>query len=112
MKIKEEKISKIEVLARFLTQDITGKNLVVLSEECLASVMNLSDPEKSTYNYALYISNKDGSEKSKSSSWSHLSFDLKESMELSQFTNKDIDVFQWCTKTNIYFLEILMDDLK
>ena len=111
MKIKEEKISKIEVLARFLTQDITGKNLVVLSEECLASVMNLSDPEKSTYNYALYISNKDGSEKSKSSSWSHLSFDLKESMELSQFTNKDIDVFQWCTKTNIYFLEILMDDL-
>jgi len=32
-------------------------------------------------------------------------------MGLSQFTNKDIDIFQWCTKTNIYFLEILVDDM-
>ena len=33
--MKEEKISKIEVIGRLLTQEITGKNLVVLSEECL-----------------------------------------------------------------------------
>ena len=59
MKLKEEKISKIEVLGRLLTQDITGKNLVVLSEECLACVMNLCDKEKQTYNYSLYLSNQD-----------------------------------------------------
>ena len=110
MKLKEEKISKIEVLGRLLTQDITGKNLVVLSEECLACVMNLCDKEKQTYNYSLYLSNQDVNEK-KSSTWSHLSFDLKPSMELCQFSNKDIDIFQWCTKTNIYFLELLVDDL-
>ena len=98
MKNKEQKISKIEVLGRFLTQDINGKNLVVLSEECLAYVMNLSDIDKSTFTYTLNISNQD---KDKKSSWNILSFELKPSMELSQFTNKDIDVFQWCTKTNI-----------
>ena len=108
MKNKEQKISKIEVLGRFLTQDINGKNLVVLSEECLAYVMNLSDMDKSTFAYTLNISNQD---KDKKSSWNILSFELQPSMELSQFTNKDIDVFQWCTKTNIYFLEILVDDL-
>ena len=110
MKLKEEKISKIEVSGRLLTQDITGKNLVVLCEECLACVLNLCDKEKQTYNYSLYLSNQDVNEK-KSSTWSHLSFDINPSMGLSQFTNKDIDIFQWCTKTNIYFLEILADDL-
>ena len=111
MKVKEEKISKIEVIGRLLTQEITGKNLVVLSEECLACVLNLSDPENSSYNYSLYIKNQDVNVKSKNSTWSNLSFQLNPVMELSQFNNKDIDVFQWCTKTNIYFLELLVDEM-
>ena len=111
MKVKEEKISKIEVIGRLLTQEITGKNLVVLSEECLACVLNLSYPENSSYNYSLYIKNQDVNVKSKNSTWSNLSFQLNPVMELSQFNNKDIDVFQWCTKTNIYFLELLVDEM-
>ena len=111
MKVKEEKISKIEVIGRLLTQDMTGKNLVVLSEECLACVMNLSDPKNSLYNYALYLSNQDVNEKTKKSTWSNLSFEIKPSMDLSKFNNKDIDIFQWCTKTNIYFLELLVDEM-
>ena len=105
---KEEKMSRMEVLGRFLTQEINGKKLVVLSEECYAYAMNLSDPSKSSFNYTLNISNQD---KSENSTWNILSFEIKPSMGLSQFTNKDIDIFQWCTKTNIYFLEILVDDM-
>ena len=108
MKTKEDKISRIEVIGRFLTQDITGKKLVVLSEECTAYIMNLSDNSKQSYNYALNILNQD---KGENSSWNILSFEIKPSMELSQFTNKDVDIFQWVTKTNIYFLEILVDDI-
>ena len=106
MKAKS-KFSKVEVLARLLTQDINGKNLVVLSEECKASVMDLSQPGES-YIYSIYIKNEDQNENSK---WSHLSFDLKPDIDLCHFTTKDVDVFQWITKTNIYFLEILVDDL-
>ena len=108
MKKENQKISRIEVLGRFLTQDITGENLVILSEECSAYVMDVSDPDKSTFSYTLNISNQD---KAKTSPWNILSFELQPSMELSQFTNKEIDIFQWYTKTNIYFLEILVDDL-
>ena len=106
MKAKS-KFSKVEVLARLLTQDINGKNLVVLSEECKASVMDLSQPGES-YIYSIYIKNEDQNENSK---WSHLSFDLKPDIDLCHFTTKDVDVFQWITKTNMYFLEILVDDL-
>ena len=105
---KEEKMSRMEVLGRFLTQEINGKKLVVLSEECYAYAMNLSDPSKPSFNYSLNISNQD---KSENSTWNILSFEIKPSMELSQFTNKDTDIFQWCTKTNIYFLEVLADDM-
>ena len=108
MKNNEDKVSRIEVIGRFLTQDFTGKKLVVLSEECTAYIMNLSDQSKHSYNYALNILNQD---KNENSSWNILSFEIKPAMELSQFTNKDVDVFQWCTKTNIYFLEILVDDI-
>ena len=108
MKTKEDKISRIEVIGRFLTQDITGKKLVVLSEECTAYIMNLSDNSKQSYNYALNNLNQ---EKGENSSWNFLSFEIKPSMKLSQFTNKDVDIFQWVTKTNIYFLEILVDDI-
>ena len=109
--MKEEKISKIEVIGRLLTQEITGKNLVVLSEECLACVLNLSDPQNSLYSYTLYLTNQDVTEKTKKSTWSNLSFEIKPTMDLSKFTNKDIDIFQWCTKTNIYFLELLVDEM-
>ena len=108
MKNNEDKVSRIEVIGRFLTQDFTGKKLVVLSEECTAYIMNLSDQSKHSYNYALNILNQD---KNENSSWNILSFEIKPAMELSQFTNRDVDVFQWCTKTNIYFLEILVDDI-
>ena len=100
MKNNEDKVSRIEVIGRFLTQDFTSKKLVVLSEECTAYIMNLSDQSKHSYNYALNILNQD---KNENSSWNILSFEIKPAMELSQFTNRDVDVFQWCTKTNIYF---------
>jgi hypothetical protein len=31
-------------------------------------------------------------------------------MQLSHFTNNDIDCFQWFTQKNVYFLEILLDN--
>ena len=106
MKAKEQNAYKIEVLGRLLTQDITQKNLVILSEECLASILDLSQPG-TPFVYSMYIKNEDKNEKSP---WSHLSFEIKPEMQLAIFNNKDIEVFQWFTKTNIYFLEILIDE--
>ena len=104
---KKSKLFKIEILGRLLTKDITGQNLVVLSEECKASIMDLSKQGES-FIYSLNLDNQDQNE---NSNWSHLSFELKPSMDFCHFTTNDVESFQWITKTNIYFLEILVDDL-
>ena len=107
MKSEKDKISKIEVSARLLTKEIKDENIVTLSEEVTACVLNIS-PSQTSFLYCLYITNIDKKENIK---WEHLSFDIKPSMELSHFTNNEIDYFQWFTQQNIYFLEILEDDL-
>ena len=106
MQTKQQSANKIEILGRLLTQEINKPNLVVLTEECLASILDLSQPS-TPFTYSIYIKNEDQNEKS---NWSHISFEIKPEMQLSVFNNKDIDVFQWCTKSNIYFLEILLDE--
>ena len=107
MKTVKDNLSRIEVLGRLLTKEINGKNVVNLSEEVSACVLNLSSPSDSSYSYCLYFTNKD---KNESSNWEHLSFDIKPSMQLSYFTNNEVDCLQWFTQKNIYFLEILLDD--
>jgi hypothetical protein len=107
MKAKQQNAQKIEVLGRLLSQEISKPNLVVLTEECLVSILDLSQPD-TPFTYSLYIKNEDQNANSK---WPSLSFHINPEMQLSIFTNKDIDVFQWCTKTNIYFLEILLDEM-
>ena len=107
MKTDKDKLSRIEVLARFLTKEINSKDIVTLSEEVTACVLNLSSSNTS-FHYCLYITNKD---KNENSTWEHLSFDIKPSMQLSHFTNNEVDCFQWFTQKNVYFLEILLDDL-
>ena len=107
MKAKQQKAQKIEVLGRLLSQEISKPNLVVLTEECLVSILDLSQPD-TPFTYSLYIKNEDQNANSK---WPSLSFHINPEMQLSIFTNKDIEVFQWCTKTNIYFLEILLDEM-
>lgn len=107
MKSDNDKLSKIEVLGRLLTKEINGNSVVNLSEEVKACVLNLS-PSKTSFHYCLYLTNNDQNE---SSQWEHLSFDIKPSMKLSHFTNNEIECFQWFTKKNVYFLEILLDDL-
>jgi len=107
MKSDNDKLAKIEVLGRLLTKEINGKSVVNLSEEVVACVLNLS-PSKTQFHYSMYLTNNDRNE---SSQWEHLSFDIKPSMQLSHFTNNDVDCFQWFTQKNVYFLEILLDDL-
>ena len=107
MKAKQQNAQKIEVLGRLLSQEISKPNLVVLTEECLVSILDLSQPD-TPFTYSLYIKNEDQNANSK---WPSLSFHINPEMQLSIFTNKDIEVFQWCTKTNIYFLEILLDEM-
>ena len=107
MKAKQQNAQKIEVLGRLLSQEISKPNLVVLTEECLVSILDLSQPD-TPFTYSLYIKNEDQNANSK---WPSLSFHIIPEMQLSIFTNKDIEVFQWCTKTNIYFLEILLDEM-
>ena len=107
MKAKQQSAQKIEVLGRLLSQEISKPNLVVLTEECLVSILDLSQPD-TPFTYSLYIKNEDQNANSK---WPSLSFHINPEMQLSIFTNKDIEVFQWCTKTNIYFLEILLDEM-
>jgi len=107
MKAKQQNAQKIEVLGRLLSQEISKPNLVVLTEECLVSILDLSQPD-TPFAYSLYIKNEDQNANSK---WPSLSFHINPEMQLSIFTNKDIEVFQWCTKTNIYFLEILLDEM-
>ena len=106
MKANQQNVSKIEIVGRLLTQDISKQNLVVLSEECSANILDLSQPG-TPFNYTLYMNNQDQNEKSQ---WNHLTFEIKPSMELSIFTNMDIDVIQWFTKNSIYFFEILVDE--
>ena len=103
---KGQKPTQIVVLCRLLSQDISNQTLKVLSEECEASVLDLSQPG-APFVYSLYIKNADINDKTP---WSHLSFEIVPSMHLSIFSNRDVDVFQWFTKTNIYFLEILFDE--
>ena len=107
MKAKQQNAQKIEVLGRLLSQEVSKPNLVVLTEECLVSILDLSQPD-TPFTYSLYIKNEDQNANSK---WPSLSFHINPEMQLSIFTNKDIEVFQWCTKTNIYFLEILLDEM-
>ena len=106
MQAKEQRVSKIEVLGRLLSQDITKQNLIILTEECLASIKDYSD-DKVPFAYYLNLKNQDMNENSK---WPNLSFEIRPELELSFFINKDVDVFQWVSKNNIYFLEILFDE--
>ena len=105
MKSGKDKLSRIEVIGRLLTKEIKGTNIVTLTEESKACVLNLSSEK--TYHYCLYFTNQD---KNENSNWEHLSFDINPSMNLSFFNYEDVDCLQWFTKTNIYFLEILLDD--
>ena len=104
-KVKDN-LSRIEVIGRLLTKEINGKNVISLSEETAACALNLSS-SKESFHYCLYITNKD---KNENSNWEHLSFDIKQSMNLSHFNYNDVDCLQWFTKNNVYFLEILIDD--
>ena len=106
MKSSKDKLSRIEVLGRLLTKEINGQNVISLSEETLVCVLNLSS--ENTYNYCLYFTNKD---KNENSNWEHLSFDIKPSIDLSYFIYNDVECLQWFTKSNVYFLELLLDDL-
>ena len=106
MQAKEQKVTRIEILGRLLTQDVNKENLIVQSEECLATLLDLSKPGI-PFNYSLYITNQDKNENSR---WDKLAFQIQPQMQMSVFANKDIDVLQWVTKTNIYFLEILYDE--
>ena len=106
MNKKGENLKKVELIGRLLTQDTKSQNLKVLSEECLVSILNLSQPE-TPFIYSIYISNQDQNDKS---TWTHLSFEINSSLEFSCFMNHDVDTYQWITKTNIYFLELLIDD--
>ena len=106
MKAKEQNVLKIEVLGRLLTQNMTKQNLIILSQECSATILDLSQ-EGTPCVYSLYITNENMNE---NSNWSQLSFMIQPQMGLSFFTNRDIDVFQWVAKNNIYFLEILLDE--
>ena len=105
-KNKKDKLSKIEVLASLLSKEINGKDLVTLSEEVTACILNVS-PSKTSFHYCLYLENNTKNENVK---WEHLSFDIKPQMQLSYFTIKEIDYFQWFTQDTIYFLEIQNDN--
>ena len=106
MKTDKDNLSKIEITGRLLTKEIGGKNVVNLSEEVSACVLNLS--EQNAFHYCIYLTNND---KNENSNWEHLSFDIKPSMNLSNFIYKEVDCFQWFTKKNVYFLEVLLDEL-
>ena len=106
MKSGKDKLSRIEIIGRFLTKEINGQNLANLSEEVTVSVLNLSS-SNTAFNYCFYITNND---KNENSNWEHLSFDIKPSMELSYFVNNDVDCLQFFTQKNMYFIEILIDD--
>ena len=106
MKSGKDKLSRIEIIGRFLTKEINGQNLTNLSEEVTVSVLNLSS-SNTAFNYCFYITNND---KNENSNWEHLSFDIKPSMELSYFVNNDVDCLQFFTQKNMYFIEILIDD--
>ena len=101
----KDKLSKIEISGRFLTKEINGKSVVTLSEEVSASVLNLSS--SNSFNYCIYLINNDRNE---NSNWEHLSFDIKPSMNLSNFIYKEVDCFQWFTQKNVYFLEVFLDE--
>ena len=107
MKAKGQKFSKIELLGRLLTQDITKQNLIVLTEECLATIEDYSD--QAPFVYQLILKNQD---MNKNSNWPQLNFTIEPDLELSYFVQKDIDVFQWLSKSknNIYFFEVLFDE--
>ena len=107
MKTEKDKLSRIEILGRLLSKEIGAKSVTNLSEETTTCVLNLS-PSKESFHYSLYIKNQDQNE---NSTWEHLSFDIKQSMNLSYFNYNDVDCLQWFTKTTVYFLEILIDDL-
>ena len=107
MKASKDKLSKIEISGRLLTKELNAEKMVVLSEEVTASILNLTSSANDIH-YCLYLKNQD---KNENSNWEHLSFDIKLSMKLSHFVNQIVDCFQWFTQKNIYFLEVLMDEL-
>ena len=107
MKTSNDKIAKIEISGRLLTKEINAEKMVVLSEEVTVNVLNLSSSANDIH-YCLYLKNQD---KNENSNWEHLSFDIKLSMKLSHFVNQDIDCFQWSTQKNLYFFEVLMEEL-
>ena len=102
---KEQKVSRIEITCRFSSKDLDSPNIVVLSEEVKATVLNLSD-EKS-YRYCIHVSNDNKTDKS---TWENLSFEIKPSMKLSHYINQDIDGFHWFTEKSIYFLDVLLEE--
>ena len=101
-----KRFSKVELLGRLLTKKVKSKNIKTLSEEVNISIHNLSSAKK-FFNYNLLLINKD---KNKNSNWDNISFEIKESIELSLFSYNDAEYLQWNTEKNIYFLEILLDD--
>ena len=110
MKTEKDKLSRIEVSGSLLSKEINGKDLVTLSEEVTACILNVS-PSKTSFHYCLYLSNNKKNEAKKEElQWEHLTFDIKPKMQLSYFTIKEIDYFQWFTQDSIYLLEIQNDD--
>jgi len=101
-----KRFSKVELLGHLLTKKVKSKNIKTLSEEVNISIHNLSSAKK-FFNYNLLLINKD---KNKNSNWDNISFEIKESIELSLFSYNDAEYLQWNTEKNIYFLEILLDD--
>ena len=105
MKAEKGKALKIEIVGRLLSRKIDGKNIVPLSEEVAICVLDCTSEQ--TYHYCLYLTNND---KNENSTWEHISFDLKPSMNLSHFTCKEIDCFQWFSQDSIYFFEVFIDE--
>ena len=105
MKSEKDKLSRIEVIGRLLTKEVNNQNIVNLSEEVTACVLNLSS--SNSYNYCLYLKNQD---KNENSNWEHLSFNINLSMKLSYFIYNEVDYLQWFTNKNVYFLQFLIDD--
>lgn len=105
MQSNKDDTSKIEVVGRLLTKELKGKGVTNLSEEVSACILNLTSKG---FHYSLLLTNNDVTKKS---TWQQLSFEIKPSMQLSKFINQDVECYQWFTNKNVYFLELLIDEI-
>ena len=105
MNLMFKKFSNVELLGRFLTKEINNSNIINLSEEVSISIYNLTSSKK-LFIYNLYLVNKN---KNKNSTWENLSFEIKQSMNISLFLYDNTEYLQWITENNAYFFEILID---